>query len=179
MSDLKAPVSSRDHVQGDPAAPLTLVEYGDYQCPYCAEAHGIVKALRERYGDELCYVFRNFPLTSHHPDALSAAMVAEFAAAQGAFWEVHDALYDNQRQLGVPLYSAIIGQFGLSDEQVMQALNDDAAEQKIRLDLESGMRSGVHGTPTFFINGRRYEGDTEWQGLVEAVEARRMPDAER
>ncbi|MGN6388491.1 MAG: DsbA family protein [Burkholderiaceae bacterium] len=179
MSDLKSPVSSSDHVQGDPSAPLVLVEYGDYQCPYCAEAHGIVRALQDRYGDELCYVFRNFPLTQLHPEALSAAMVAEFAAGQGAFWEVHDALYENQRQLGMPLYAAIVGQFGLSDEQVMQALNDDGAEQKIRLDLESGMRSGAQGTPTFFINGRHYEGDTEWQGLVEALEAQRMPDAER
>src|ERR1035438_2894193 len=111
---LKIPVGPQDHVQGDPAAKCTLVEYGDYECPHCGRAYPIVKRIQKHFGEDLRFVFRNFPLGEMHPNAQSAAEAAEFAAAAAKFWEMHDALFENQRKLGTALYSDLARDFGLS-----------------------------------------------------------------
>ena len=156
MPQLAVPVSANDHMLGKPNAPVVLVEYADYQCPYCGDAFPIVKKVADTFGDQVCVVFRNFPLVQSHQQALPAALVAEFAAKQGHFWEVHDALYANQRALGVPLYAQILAQFKVSPQDLEAALNDPAAEARIRQDMDSGERSGVDGTPAFFINGTKF-----------------------
>ena len=158
MSTLKIPVGPQDHAQGDANAPVTLVEYGDYQCPYCGAAHPMVKQLQQRFGRDLRFVFRNFPIAELHPHAMSAAATAEFAGTRGRFWEAHDALYENQRQLGLPFYETLASGLGLPTTQLRTALESGAFEDKIRSDFTGGVRSGVNGTPSFFINGTRFDG---------------------
>lgn len=152
MSTLRIPVTARDHALGPADAPVTLVEYADYQCPYCGEAYGVVKQLKERFGDDLRLVFRNFPLPDLHPEALSAAITAEFAATAGHFWPVHDALFENQDELGEGLYSSLLQQVGL-DPSGPDASMRTPLEQRIQDDEDGGLRSGVNGTPAFFVNG--------------------------
>jgi protein-disulfide isomerase len=173
MSDLKIPVTSSDHIQGNLKAMVTFVEYGDYQCPYCGEAYPVVKLLQQHFGKDLCFVFRNFPLTQMHPEAEPAAETAEFAGAHGQFWEAHDALYENQPLLGLPLYASIIKVLGLSEAELVQALNEHAYLPKIKADFEGGVLSGVQGTPTFFVNGQHHQGGYDLGSLAEAIEAHR------
>jgi protein-disulfide isomerase len=173
MSDLKVPVTPNDHIQGDPKAIVTLVEYGDYQCPYCGEAYPMVKLLQKYFGKDLCFVFRNFPLTKVHPEAEPAAETAEFAGAHGHFWEAHDALYENQPLLGLPLYAAIVKALGLAEADLLQALKEGTYRPKVEADFEGGVLSGVNGTPTFFINGHRHHGGYDLGSLAEAIEAYR------
>ena len=158
MTTLKIPVGPQDHAQGDATAPVTLVEYGDYQCPYCGAAHPMVKQLQHRFGKDLRFVFRNFPIAELHPHAMSAAATAEFAGTRGRFWEAHDALYENQQQLGMPLYAALATGLGLPTTELLIAIESGAFEPKIRSDFTGGVRSGVNGTPSFFINGTRFDG---------------------
>jgi protein-disulfide isomerase len=179
MSDLKVPVTPNDHIQGDPKALVTLVEYGDYQCPYCGEAHPVVKMLQKYFGKDLCFVFRNFPLTELHPEAEPAAETAEFAGAQGHFWEAHDALYENQPMLGPPLYAAIVSALGLSEEALLQALAAGTYRPMVEADFEGGVRSGVRGTPTFFINGHHHQGAYDLGSLAAAIEAYRRSAGSR
>ena len=103
MATLKVPVSSEDHIQGDEDAPVTLVEYGDYECPFCGRAYAVIKSLQDHFGEQLRFVFRNFPLKEIHPHAESAAEAAEFAGANGRFWEMHDGIYENQAELSMPM----------------------------------------------------------------------------
>ena len=162
MSDasLTAPVDEeRDHVAGPASAPVTLVEYGDYECPYCGRAYPIVKSLQESLGDELRFVFRNFPLADVHPHAEHAAEAAESAAAQGSFWEMHDMLFEHQDQLDDSALVSYAEQLGLDAEQLARDVENDAHDARIREDFRSGVRSGVNGTPSFFINGARYDGN--------------------
>jgi protein-disulfide isomerase len=173
MSDLKVPVTPNDHIQGDPKAIVTLVEYGDYQCPYCGEAYPVVKVLQKYFGKDLCFVFRNFPLTQMHPEAEPAAETAEFAGAHGQFWEAHDALYENQPLLGLPLYAAIVRELGLSEADLLQALQEGTYRPKVQADFEGGVLSGVRGTPTFFINGDRHQGGYDLGSLAAAIEVYR------
>lgn len=173
MSDLKVPVTSTDHVHGDPHASVTLVEYGDYQCPYCGAAHVVVKLLQQHYGKDLRFVFRNFPLTQLHPEAVSAAETAEFAGAHGRYWEAHDALYENQAALGLPLYETLIKELGLSVSELRQALAENSTMPKIQADFDGGMQSGVAGTPTFFINGDLHQGSSDLGSMAAAIEAYR------
>ena len=131
MPTLKVPVTDADHSEGgDAKAPVTLVEYGDYECPACGQAYPIVKAVQKHFGRRLRFVFRNFPLTQIHPEAESAAETAEFAAAHGRFWQMHDALYENQDQLGPQLYLALAEQLGLSGAALAEALGDHANRPK-------------------------------------------------
>src|SRR5450432_2939403 len=123
VSQLKIPVNSHDHSQGAAAAKVTLVEYGDYQCPYCGAAHPMVKRLQSLLGDDLRLIFRNFPLAEMHPQALAAAMTAEFAATHGQFWQAHDALYENQSRLGAKFYEQLVGRLGLSIQDLQVALD--------------------------------------------------------
>jgi protein-disulfide isomerase len=173
MSDLKVPVTPTDHIQGDPAAMVTLVEYGDYQCPYCGEAYPVVKLLQKYFGKDLRFVFRNFPLTQFHPEAEPAAETAEYAGAHGHFWEAHDALYENQPSLSLPLYATIVQALGLSETGLLQALTDGTYRPKVRADFEGGVLSGVNGTPTFFVNGHRHHGGYDIGSLGQAIEAYR------
>lgn len=169
MSDLHPAVSSSDHISGDTNAPIVLVEYGDYQCPYCGAAYSAVKAIQKRFGKDVCLVFRNFPL-SMHPQAQNAAVVAEFAAKHGKFWEAHDALYEHQRELGAPMYAELVKSLGLSEKDLQSALQNDEFEDRIRADIESGKRSGVNGTPAFYINGEKFDSPGGFQDLEPVIE---------
>ncbi|MFN2563388.1 MAG: DsbA family protein [Gemmatimonadaceae bacterium] len=160
MSDglLTPPVSERDHVAGPDGAPVTLVEYGDYECPYCGMAYPIVNAAQRELGSRLRFVFRNFPLAEIHPHARHAAQAAEAAAAQGKFWEMHDMIFENQHALedaDLVRYAEVLG---LDAERVARELEAETYAKRVRDDFRSGVRSGVNGTPTFFVNGTRYEG---------------------
>jgi protein-disulfide isomerase len=173
-SELEVPVSPRDHVRGDARAPVTLVEYGDYQCPYCAEAFGVVGDLIERYGDNLRYAFRNFPLARIHPLAMPAAEVAEAAALLDEFWPMHAWLYEHQARWdgagGRCLLSAA-GALGIDEAKLAQALRDPKVVSRIEDDVDGGAQSGVEGTPAFFVNGWLHEGGDDAASLSEMIDA--------
>ena len=169
MATLKQPITAEDHAQGLESAEVTLLEYGDYECPYCGQAYPIVKQVQKQFGKRLRFVFRNFPLSEMHPHAESAAEVAEFAGAQGKFWEMHDQLYENQERLGEALYSSLCEQLGLSATAMRQALKEGTFKARVRADFTGGVRSGVNGTPTFFINGHRHDGSFDFEALVSAI----------
>jgi protein-disulfide isomerase len=173
MSTLKVPVTPEDHIQGDPNAELTLVEYGDYECPHCGRAHGIVKQVQKHFGRRLRFVFRNFPLTQIHPNAQTAAETAEFAGAHDRFWEMHDRIYENQDRLGLPLLFTLAEELGLDPQDLRAALTAGEFEPRVRRDFLSGVRSGVNGTPTFFLGEQRHDGPWEFDDLVRALEGRR------
>ena len=169
---LKVPVSSDDHIQGDAKAEIVLVEYGDYECPHCGHAHPIVKRVQKHFGKRVAFVFRNFPLNEIHPDAEDAAESAEFAAAKGQFWEMHDAIFENQKSLGVPLLLNLTETLGLSPQDLERLGGRQGVyTPRVKNDFLSGVRSGVNGTPTFFINGQRHNGSFEFDDLVEAIES--------
>ncbi len=168
--NLKTPVSNRDHAIGNPDAPVTLVEYGDFQCPYCGRVFPIVEALRRRLGDGLRFVFRNFPLTHIHAHAEHAAEVAEAAAAQGKFWAMHDWLFRHQHTLDDDALLAGAAEIGLDVERVRRELNEGAYRARVRDDFASGVKSGVNGTPTFYINGIRHDADYDIETLLAAIE---------
>jgi protein-disulfide isomerase len=172
MSRLTPLVSSADHSVGPDDAPVTLVEYGDYECPYCRDAHAIVLAVRERMGPRLRFVFRNFPLSEIHPHALHAAEAAEAAADQGKFWEMHDTLYENQEALEDPDLIRYAQALGLDAERVERELAADVYEPRVREQFRSGIRSGVNGTPTFFINGARHDDSWDEETLLEYLKER-------
>ena len=169
-SRLAMPVSERDHQQGPANAPVTLVEYGDYECPYCGRAYPIVKALQDRMGDQLRFVFRNFPLTQIHPYAEHAAEAAEAAGAQGTFWPYHDTLYEHQNALTDNDLIGYATDLGLDVDRFARELEDGAFAERVREDFMSGVRSGVNGTPTFFINGYRYDGSYDYDTLLAALQ---------
>ena len=170
MAVSKAPVTSSDHIQGDAHAPITLVEYGDYECPYCGAAHPHVKLVQKQYGRQLRFVFRHFPLTEIHPHAQSAAESAEFAGAHGRFWEMHDLLFENQERLSIEFLFAAVRSLGLSETELRNALAQGTYTPKVRDDFLGGVRSGVNGTPAFFINDRRHDGPFDFPHLVAAVD---------
>jgi protein-disulfide isomerase len=149
---------------------VTLVEYGDYECPYCGRAHPIVKEVQERLGDRLRFVFRNFPITTSHPRAEQAAEAAEAAGAQGRFWEMHDLIYESQPRLSDGDLRGYAERVGLDIERFDRELADHAYAERVREDFMSGVRSGVNGTPTFFINGARYDDPYDVETLTAALE---------
>src|SRR5688572_24984215 len=169
-AQLAIPVTERDHAQGPADAPVTLVEYGDYECPYCGKAYPIVKKIQERMGDRLRFVFRNFPLNTIHAHAGVAAQAAESAGAQGKFWEMHDLLYENQDKLADADLSQYALRLGLEIYRFQSDLSGEVFASRVRDDFRGGIRSGVNGTPTFFINGKRYDGPLELEPLLAAVE---------
>jgi protein-disulfide isomerase len=162
---LSPPVSERDHAEGSEDAPLTLVEFGDYQCPYCGEAHPVVKRLQRHFGKRLRFIFRNFPLTQAHPYALVAAEAAEAAALQGKFWQMHNFIYEHQEGLEPDVLPGWAQQVGLDLEAFGRAIKQEKMSERIKEDRTSGIRSGVNGTPCFFINGSRYDGDADYESL--------------
>jgi protein-disulfide isomerase len=167
---LTPPVGERDHVQGPADAPVTLVEYGDFECPYCGEAYPIVKALQQRLGERLRFVFRNFPLTNAHPHAARAAEAAEAAAAQGRYWEMHDRLYEHQRALDDAHLERYASDVGLDVARFDREMTEGRYRGRVREDFLSGVRSGVNGTPTFFINGLRHDDSYAPEVLFAAIE---------
>ncbi len=168
---LKIPVSADDHLQGEIDATVMLVEYGDYQCPHCGHAYPIVKAVQKHFGDKLAFVFRNFPLNEIHPSAEAAAETAEFAAAHKKFWEMHDAIFENQQELSDALLFQLATDLKLSAEGLKTALTTGKYQPKVKSDFLGGARSGVNGTPTFFINGERNDGSFEFEDLVAAIQS--------
>ena len=168
---LTQPVSERDHLQGPAAAPVTLLEYGDYQCPYCGAAYPVVKALQKALGRKLRFAFRNFPLTESHPYALIAAEAAEAAALQGKFWEMHDLIYEEQEALEPGIIASWAERLGLDLGRLGKDIKQGAVGKTIKEDRQSGIRSGVNGTPTFFINGARYDGSPDYDSLLAALKS--------
>jgi len=168
-SQLTLPNAKRDHIQGPIDAPLALVEYGDYECPYCGEAYPIVKAVQARLGDRMCFVFRNFPLVNSHPHAQHAAEAAEAAGVRGKFWEMHDVLYENQHALDDEDIAQYAVALGLDARRLINEVLNGAHTARVREDFRSGARGGVNGTPTFFINGVRYEGPPDADALVASL----------
>lgn len=171
MSTLRIPVGPDDHAQGPADAPVTLVEYADYQCPYCAQAFPIVRQLQARFGHDLRLVFRNFPLSQAHPQALPAALVAEFAGQHRKFWPAHDALFENQDRLGGSLYAELLETLGLGADALESALQSRPLLERVQADLDGGLRSGVNGTPAFFLNGQRYDVRNGFDELAAPIEA--------
>jgi protein-disulfide isomerase len=167
---LTAPVSDRDHVQGSATAAVTLVEYGDYECPHCGRAYPIVEELRRQFGDRMRFVFRNFPLTQIHQYAEAAAESAEAAAAQGLFWEMHRLLFMNQGALEPSNLVRYAERVGLDAARLSKDLTDHTYLERVRQDFMSGVRSGVNGTPTFFINGLRHDGPFDLSSISAAIE---------
>jgi protein-disulfide isomerase len=178
MSTLKASITPLDHVKGPANAPVTLVEYGDYECPHCGAAHPIVSLVQEHFGPRLRFVFRHFPMSQVHPHAEGAAESAEFAGAHGRFWEMHDGIFENQDRLGLPLLFALAGALGLSELELRAALVSGTYAPKVKSDFLGGVRSGVNGTPSFFINGVRHDGTYAFDDLVAAIELRLHARAE-
>jgi protein-disulfide isomerase len=171
MTKLAMPVADRDHALGSVSAPVTLVEYGDYECPYCGAAHPVVQRLLKRLGDDVRFIFRNFPLRSVHPHAEHAAWAAEAAGAQGRFWEMHDWLFEHQRSLDDDELIRAAGALGLDLEDFSLQVDSEAIRDRVQEDFGSGLHSGVNGTPTFFINGVRFDRAPGYEELLEALEA--------
>jgi protein-disulfide isomerase len=167
---LTPPVTSSDHIRGGADWTVTLVEYGDYECPACGQAHLVVKQLQSLLGSQLRFVFRNFPLKNTHPHAEEAAWLAEGARSAGEFWGLHDLLFESQGQLDRSSLARYGIARGMSQAQVKAALSG-IWHRKVADDFGSGVRSGVTGTPTFFIDGKRFDGDWSLPGLLQALEA--------
>jgi protein-disulfide isomerase len=167
---LTPPVSSRDHCQDSPTAEITLVEYGDYQCPGCQSAHGIIQLLQRQLGDRLRFVFRHFPQSNIHPEAYHAAEAAEAAASQNKFWEMHAHLFAHQSQLADCYLVEYAIALNLDVNQFLHEMSTDCHMARVQADLESGIQSNVTKTPAFFINNRKYYNDLNLPALLEAVE---------
>jgi protein-disulfide isomerase len=162
VSQLAPGVRDSDHAVGPAGAPVTLVQYGDYECPYCGAAYPILKTLLQRFGDRLRFVFRNFPLAESHPHAEHSAEAAEAVAGlsgNAAFWAMHDTLYEHQSALEDEDLSGYASAVGTDGAAVARALDDHTYRSRVREDFKSGVLSGVNGTPTFFINGARFDGN--------------------
>jgi len=169
-ASLTPPVGERDHQQGPETAPVTVVEYGDYECPYCGEAYPIVKEIQLRLGERLRFVFRNFPLTQAHPHAEHAAEAAEAAAGQGKFWQMHDTLFEHQQALDDAHLVHYALALDLEKETFVREMTEHVHSNRVREDFLSGVRSGVNGTPTFFINGVRHDDSYALETLLAAIE---------
>lgn len=164
------PVGASDHVQGDPGAPITLLEYGDYECPYCGAAYPILKKLQAHYGDKLRFVFRNFPLSDVHPHAMMAAYTAEGSALQGKFWEVHDLIYEHQKSLSEQVLLNLAKSAGVNVFQLQEDLGKESISKRVEDDFEGGINAGVNGTPGFFVNGKKYDGDYRYEPFKEFLD---------
>lgn len=170
MAKLTPPVSSKDHAQGTAHAQVSLVEYGDFQCSYCGRAYPIVKRLQKHFGKELLFIFRNFPLSELHEFAMAAAIAAEAAGKQHKFWEMHDIIYERQDQLSNEALVDFAQELGLDMEVFSRDCGDEAVTSKVDADFESGVRSGVNGTPSFFINGHQHNADFDFETLAAAIQ---------
>ena len=168
---LAAPVTERDHAIGPADAPVTLVEYGDYECPDCGNTYPVIKRLIAELGPRLHFVFRNFPLNTIHAHASVAAQAAEAAGAQGRFWEMHDLLYEHQKNLDEIEMPQLALKIGLEIYRFEADLSSERFAARVAEDFKSGVKSGVNGTPTFFVNEVRYDGEKDFESLRSAVAA--------
>lgn len=165
----------RDHIRGPVDAPVSLVEYGDFECPFCGAAHGVVDTVRAAAGDLLQFVYRHFPLTTVHPHAWPAAEAAEAAGAQGQFWPMHDLLFEDQQHLAPADLVARARALRLDVDRFDYELATHAHAGRVEEDFVSGVRSGVNGTPSFFVNGLRYQGPTDAATMIAVIEAALSP----
>ena len=170
---LKEDVTPEDHSQGPEDAKVTLVEYGDYECPYCGAAYPVVKRLQKRFGNSLRFVFRNFPLTEAHPLAEASAEAAEYAATRDKFWQMHDGIYEHQSELSTDLLGTLATENGLDAKAMAEALKQHTFQRRVKKDFMSGVRNGVNGTPAFFIDGIILDGEANFENLAAAIEAAR------
>jgi protein-disulfide isomerase len=170
MAQLTPPLSAEDHVDGPERAELELVMYGDFQCPYCTAAYPIVRRIRDQLAGRLLFAFRHFPLRDIHPDAERAAEAAEAAAAQGAFWQMHDRMYESNGALSREDLIRHAAELGLDSERVGAELDSGVHQSRVQRDFDSGIASGVTGTPGFFVGGRLYAGSFDAQSLTAALE---------
>jgi protein-disulfide isomerase len=166
---LSVAVGASDHARGAEDSPVTLVEYGDYQCPYCADMHSMIQSIAAKMGNKLRFVFRHMPLNEVHPYAQYAAEAAEAAGAQGKFWEMHAAIYEQQSDLGSDLLHQLAMRLGLDIPRFESDLDARRYRPRVKRDFMGGMRSGVASTPAFFINGERYDGILEQRALLAAL----------
>ena len=155
---LTMPVSERDHRQGPESATVTLVQYGDYECPYTRQSTWVVQAIQQQLGDQLRFVFRNFPLIEIHPHALHAAFAAEAAAAQGKFWQMHDAMYADQSKLDEASLVKTAAGLGMDQNSFESCLKSSKYKTDVEHDVQAASEAGVNATPTFFINGEFLSG---------------------
>jgi protein-disulfide isomerase len=177
-SRLSRPVDEQDHRIGPLDAPVVLVEYGDFECPFCARSYPAVKRLRRRLGDGLCFVFRHFP-RPEHPHAKHAAEMAEAAGAQGQFWQMHDQLFEHQSALDDAHLLEYATALHLDLERIRKDLREHVYDARIQAQIEGAAHSGVHGTPTFFINNLKHEGSDTFEDLLAAIRERVPDSAER
>ncbi|MDB5047119.1 MAG: oxidoreductase [Fibrobacteres bacterium] len=168
---LSVPIGPSDHVRGSANAPVELVEYGDFECPSCGRAYPIAKHVLEKMNGVLKFAFRNFPLTQQHPDAVNAARAAEAAGLQGRFWQMHDILFENQEYLDYESLLQYAVELRIDANRFARDFRSPKVERKVLADFESGVRSGVNGTPTFFINGIRYDGDWSYYSLLQVLQS--------
>jgi protein-disulfide isomerase len=169
MNHLIPPIHESDHFLGNRGSPAVLVEYGDFECPYCGQAYGVLKNLEKELGDAMALVFRHFPLTQVHPHALQAAEASEAAGALGNFWGYHDLLFENQDRLSYPDLKLYAQQLQLDEIAFDNQMRRNIRLRHVREHISSGVRSGVNGTPTFFINEQRYDGPTDVASLLDAI----------
>ncbi len=175
MPRLRTAVTERDHIRGPAKASVTLVEYGDFQCPFCGEAYWVLKRLEERFARDMRFVFRHFPMTEIHPLAMLAAESSEAADAQGKFWDMHEVLYENQPHFEPENLIEYANEIGLDDvDRFIDDLENHRFRGRVREDFMGGVRSGVNGTPCLFINGERFNGPAEESLLARAIEAARQ-----
>ena len=170
-SELTVPISSSDHTVGPDDAPVTIVEYGDYECPDCRATMSILRDLQRAYGDHLRIAYRHLPIQKHHPNAFLAAVAAEAAGRQGRFWEYHDRLFAKQPELDRSDLIAYAIAMGLDHAAFTEALNDLALAEKVTADFKGGVRSDANGTPTIFINGSRFDGLLTFESISAAIES--------
>jgi len=160
-TQLKPEVNDKDHIQGNKAATIEIVEYGDFQCPSCGQAYPVIKKIQDVFGFQIRFIFRNFPLAESHQYATIAAIAAEAAALQDKYWEMHDAIYENQSELNEDLLYELAEQIGLDTDKFEMDVQNESLKEKVESDFESGMRCGVNGTPTFFVNGEKFDGGAD------------------
>jgi len=167
---LTPPLEETDHIRGEPGGPLELVMFGDFQCPFCLGAQSVLRRVHERLGDRLVFAFRHLPIPERHPLAPLAAEASEAAAAQGRFWEYHDALFAAQPKLSRETMLAVGEELGLDAARMASEIDSDVHRPRVERDLRSAEQSGATGTPTFFVNGQRHYGAYDASSLVEALE---------
>jgi protein-disulfide isomerase len=164
-------IAAADHIRGNPGAPMRLLIYGDYECPYTRRAVIGVAQVREQLGDDLVYAFRNFPLVEIHPHALHAALAAEAADLQGRFWDMHDLLFRHQNALADDDLAAHAVSIGLDGDRFRADFADRTGLPRIEGDVETGIQGGVTGTPSIFINGKPHRGGYDSTSLIQALRA--------
>lgn len=169
MDRLQQKIQKTDHIRGNKDAPITLVEYGDFECPHCGYAFGYLPDIRQEMGDSLRLVYREFPLSEIHPFAKQAAYAAEAAGLQDMFWQMHDLLFEHQDHLTETDLLGYARALELDTSRFQEDMYSEAVEKKVREDFLGGIASGVNGTPTFFINGIRYNGPNEADPLLQAL----------